>query len=187
MYFVENVYSEAVEFQHRQLWSCLELFYTNKINSKWNKKTCTHTGVCPSFFHFSASKQTKWTLKETLHVKNPAVVHYSGSQFNTRPQNVFSVGWNLSFVHVNQLLPLFPPCSAWEIIFFVLLDEQKIARTFSNEKGVSNFNFAGMENYIMVKQSGRWLNELNCWNTFCTTQSIFLKNVLNFVLRAANW
>ena len=73
-------------------------------------------------------------------------------------------------------------CSAREI---VLLDEQKIARTFSNDKGVSNF--AGMENYIMVKQSGRWLNELNSWNTFCTTQSIFLKNVLNFVLRAANW
>ena len=54
------------------------------------------------------------------------------------------------------------PGSAREIIFFiVLLDEQKIARTFANEKRVSNFNFAGMENYIMVKQSGRWLNELN--------------------------
>ena len=39
--------------------SCLELFYTNKINSKLNKKTCRHTGVCPSFVHFSASKQTK--------------------------------------------------------------------------------------------------------------------------------
>ena len=86
---------------------------------------------------------------------------------NTRPQKVFSVGWNLSFVYVNQLFPLFLPCSAREIIFFiVLLDEQKIARTFSNEKRVSNFNFAGMENYIMVKQSGRWLNELNSWNTF---------------------
>ena len=137
MYFVENVYSKAVEFQHRQLLSCLELFYTNKINSKLNKKTCTHTGVCPSFFHFSASKQTKWTLKGTLHVKNPAVVHYSGSQFNTRPQNVFSVGWNLSFVYVNQLFPLFLLCSDIEIFFFiVLLDEQKIARTFSNDKGL---------------------------------------------------
>ena len=70
-------------------------------------------------------------------------------------------------MYVNQLFPLFLPCSAREIIFFiVLLDEQKIARTFSNDKGVSNFNFAGMENYIMVKQSGRWLNELNSWNTF---------------------
>ena len=29
----------------------------------------------------------------------------------------------------------------------VLLNEQKIARTFSNDKGVSNF--AGMENYII--------------------------------------
>ena len=56
-----------------------------------------------------------------------------------------------------------------KIFFIVLLDEQKIARTFSNDKEVSNF--AGMENYIMVKQSGRWLNELNSWNTFCTTQS----------------
>ena len=76
-----------------------------------------------------------------------------------------------SFVYVNQLFPLFLPCSAREIIFFVLLDEQKIARTFSNDKGNSNFNFAEMENYIMVKQSGQWLNELNSWNTFCTTQS----------------
>ena len=65
-------------------------------------------------------------------------------------------------MYVNQLFPLFLPYSAREIIFFnVLLDEQKIARTFSNDKGVSNFNFAGMENYIMVKQSGQWLNELN--------------------------
>ena len=50
---------------------------------------------------------------------------------------------NLSFVYVNQLLPLlcYRNC---------LLDEQKIARTFLN--GVPNF--AGMENYIMVKQSG---------------------------------
>ena len=65
-------------------------------------------------------------------------------------------------MYVNQLFPLFLPCSAREIIFFiVLLDEQKIARTFSNDKGVSNFNFPRMENYIMVKQSGQWLNELN--------------------------
>ena len=58
-----------------------------------------------------------------------------------------------------------------KIFFIVLLDERKIARTFSNDKGVSNFNFPRMENYIMVKQSGQWLNELNSWNTFCTTQS----------------
>ena len=64
-------------------------------------------------------------------------------------------------MYVNQLFPLFLPCSAREIIFFILLDEQNIARTFSNDKGVSNFNFAGMENYIIVKQSGQWLNELN--------------------------
>ena len=68
----------------------------------------------------------------------------------------------MSFVYVNQLFPLSLPCSAKEIIFFiVLLDERKIARTFSNDKGVSNFNFPRMENYIMVKQSGQWLNELN--------------------------
>ena len=48
-----------------------------------------------------------------------------------------------------------------KIFFIVLLDERKIARTFSNDKGVSNFNFPRMENYIMVKQSGQWLNELN--------------------------
>ena len=65
-------------------------------------------------------------------------------------------------MYVDQLFPyLLLPCSAREIIFsIVLLDEQKIARTFLNDKGVSNFNFAGMDNYIMVKQSGRWLNEL---------------------------
>ena len=35
MYFVDNVQSEAVDqFQHRQLRSCLELIYTNRINSK---------------------------------------------------------------------------------------------------------------------------------------------------------
>ena len=61
-------------------------------------------------------------------------------------------------------------CSAREI---VLLDEQKIARTFSNDKGVSNF--AGMENYIMVKQSGRWLNELNSWNTFSVYYAKFFR------------
>ena len=86
------------------------------------------------------------------------------------------VNWNLSFVYVNQLFPLFLPCSAREIIFFiVLLDEQKIARTFSNEKRVSNFNFAGMENYIMVKQSGRWLNELNSRNTFSVYYAKFFR------------
>ena len=52
---------------------------------------------------------------------------------NTRPQKVFSVGWNLSFVYINQLFPLLPPCFAREI---VLLNEQKIARTFSNDKGL---------------------------------------------------
>ena len=61
-------------------------------------------------------------------------------------------------------------CSAREI---VLLDEQKIARTFSNDKGVSNF--AGMENYIMVKQSGRWLNELNSRNTFSVYYAKFFR------------
>ena len=69
-----------------------------------------------------------------------------------------------------QLFPLFPPCSAREI---VLLDEQKIARTFLNDKGVSNF--AGMENYIMVKQSGRWLNELNSRNTFSVYYAKFFR------------
>ena len=35
MYFLDNVQSEAVDqFQHRQLRSCLELIYTNRINSK---------------------------------------------------------------------------------------------------------------------------------------------------------
>ena len=84
-------------------------------------------------------------------MKNPAVLTYiTVVPNNTRPQKVFSVGLNLSFVYMNQLFPLFLPCSAGEIIFFiVLLDEQKIARTFSNDKGVSNF--AGMDNYIMVK------------------------------------
>ena len=127
-----------------------------------------YTDRCiPSFFHFSALKQTKWTLKGTLQMKNPAVVVITAVPNNTRPQK-----WNLSFMYVNQLFPLFLPCSAREIIFFiVLLDEQKIARTFLNDKGVSNFNFSGMENYLMVKQSGWWLNELNSWNTFCTTQS----------------
>ena len=61
-------------------------------------------------------------------------------------------------------------CSAREI---VLLDEQKIARTFSNDKRVSNF--AGMENYIMVKQSGRWLNELNSRNTFSVYYAKFFR------------
>ena len=57
-------------------------------------------------------------------------------------------------------------CSAREI---VLLDEQKIARTFSND------NFAGMENYIMVKQSGRRLNELNSRNTFSVYYAKFFR------------
>ena len=61
-------------------------------------------------------------------------------------------------------------CSAREI---VLLDEQKIARTFSSDKGVANF--AGMENYIMVKQSGRWLNELNSRNTFSVYYAKFFR------------
>ena len=61
-------------------------------------------------------------------------------------------------------------CSAREI---VLLDEQKIARTFSNDKGVSNS--AGMENYIMVKQGGRWLNELNSQNTFSVYYAKFFR------------
>ena len=35
MYFEDNVQSEAVDqFQHSQLRSCLELIYTNRINSK---------------------------------------------------------------------------------------------------------------------------------------------------------
>ena len=67
----------------------------------------------------------------------------------------------MSFVYINQLFPLSLPCSAKENFFIVLHDERKIARTFSNDKGVSNFNFPRMENYIMVKQSGQWLNELN--------------------------
>ena len=45
---------------------------------------------------------------------------------------------------------------------------KKLQEHFRMTKGY----FAVMENYIMVKQSGRWLNELNhSRNTFCTTQS----------------
>ena len=62
-----------------------------------------------------------------------------------RPKKVFSVDWNLSFVYIHQLFPLFPPRPAREI---VLLNKWKIARTFSKDKGVSNF--AEMENYIIV-------------------------------------
>ena len=71
-------------------------------------------------------------------------------------------------MYINQLFPLLPPCFAREI---VLLNEQKIARTFSNDKGVSNF--AGMENYIMVKQSGRWLNELNSRSSLSVLRKVF--------------
>ena len=49
---------------------------------------------------------------------------------------------------VNELFPLLPPYSAREI---VLLDKRKIARTFSNDKGVSNF--AERENY---KVEAKW-------------------------------
>ena len=63
-------------------------------------------------------------------------------------------------------------CFPLALLEIVLLDEQKIVRTFLNDKGYARVSsFAGMENYIMVKQSGRWLNELNSRNTFCTTQS----------------
>ena len=58
-------------------------------------------------------------------------------------------------MYVHQLFPLFPPRPAREI---VLLNEWKTARTFSKGKGVSNF--AEMENYITLKQSGQWLNEI---------------------------
>ena len=130
---------------------------------KWNKKTCQHTGVFPSFVHFSASKQTKWTLKGTLNVKNPCISTLQRFPIICALKSFFC--WLKTWV-LCTLINCFH-CSAREI---VLLDEQKIARTFSNDKGVSNF--AGMENYIMVKQSGRWLNELNhSRNTFCTTQS----------------
>ena len=74
---------------------------------------------------------------------------------NTLPQKVFPVDWNLSFMYVHQLFPLFPPRPAREI---VLLNKWKTARTFSKGKGVSNF--AEMENYITLKQSGQWLNEI---------------------------
>ena len=57
-------------------------------------------------------------------------------------------------MYVHQLFPLFPPHPAREI---VLLNKCKTARTFSKGKGVSNF--AEMENYITLKQSGQWLNE----------------------------
>ena len=132
------------------------------------KKTCRHTGVCPSFVHFSASKKTKWTLKGLLHVKNPAVVHYT-----VVPNTVIrALKRFFLLVEIWVLCTLINcfHCSAREI---VLLDEQKIARTFSNDKGVSNF--AGMENYIMVKQSGRWLNELNSRNTFSVYYAKFFR------------
>ena len=61
------------------------------------------------------------------------ILHCNAVPNNRHPWNVFSVGWNLSFVYINQLFPLLAPCFAREI---VLLNEQKIARTFSNDKGL---------------------------------------------------
>ena len=78
------------------------------------------------------------------------------------PQKVFSVDWNLSFVYVNQLFPLFPPCSAREA---VLIDEWKIARTFSKYKGVSNFAEVEIVYNVEVKWTMAERNTCSC-NTF---------------------
>ena len=83
------------------------------------------------------------TLKGLLHVKKPAVAHYSGSQ-------VFPVDWNLSFIYVHQLK---------------LFNKWKIARTFSKDKGVSNF--AEMENNLLYYVEAKWtMAKWNRWNTF---------------------
>ena len=115
MYFVDNVQSEAVDqFQHRQLRSCLELIYTNRINSKWNKNTCTHLSKFCSLFCLKTNK---------INIKTIVTCEETGSSTlqwlipdNTLPQKVFSVDWNLSFMYVHELFPLFPPCSAQEIV-----------------------------------------------------------------------
>ena len=57
----------------------------------------TVTSVQPSFNFRPQNKQQK------------PVVHYSQRPNNTHPQNVFSLIWNLSSVHIDTLLPLFPP------------------------------------------------------------------------------
>ena len=78
------------------------------------------------------------------------------------PQKVFPVDWNLSFIYVHQLFPLFPPHPAREI---VLLNKWKIARTFSKDKGVSNF--AEMENNLLYYVEAKWtMAKWNSWNTF---------------------
>ena len=131
-----------------------------------------YTYRCMSkLFHFFCLETNKMNIKRNITCEEPCSSTLQRFPIICAFKRFFLLV-ETSFVYVNQLFPLFLPCSAREIIFFiVLLDEQKIARTFSNDKGVSNFNFAGMENYIMVKQSGRWLNELNSRNTFCTMQS----------------
>ena len=116
MYFVDNVQSEAVDqFQHRQLLrSCLELIYTNRINSKWNKNTCTHLSKFCSLFCLKTNKiniKTIVTCEETCSSTLQWLI-----PDNTLPQKVFSVDWNLSFMYVHELFPLFPPCSAQEIV-----------------------------------------------------------------------